>query len=75
MPLLLLILLGGVLVWSAWRYRTTTLTRDCRWREDRMRGLWRCAFCGAEAPGPAMPRDCLRGTMRRDAGGAGAPEG
>jgi hypothetical protein len=61
----LLILLGiGVFAWLAWRWRTTTLTRDCRWRRDRTGGPghWRCAACGAETdlPDGAEPRDCLK---------------
>jgi hypothetical protein len=63
-PVLLLVLLLGTLAWLWWRWRTTTLTRDCRWRLDRAAGPghWRCAACGAEtdlAPG-REPRDCLR---------------
>ncbi|MDU8944588.1 hypothetical protein [Ovoidimarina sediminis] len=58
MPILLLLLVG-VLAYLWWRWRRTTLTRACRWREDRRRGIWRCAFCGAEvAEGP--PRVCLK---------------
>ena len=61
----LLILLGiGVFAWLAWRWRTTTLTRECRWRLDRTQGPghWRCAACGAETdlPDGAAPRDCLK---------------
>lgn len=59
MPILLLLLLLGVLGYLWWRRQTTTLTRNCRWRDDRTRGLWVCAFCGAETPeGP--PRNCLK---------------
>jgi hypothetical protein len=61
----LLILLGiGVFAYLWWRWRTTTLTRECRWREDRAAGPghWRCAACGAETvaePGQE-PRECLK---------------
>lgn len=47
-----------------WMRRGSTLTRDCRWREERSEGPghFRCAACGAECvlePG-RQPRDCLR---------------
>lgn len=60
MPLLLLVLLAGVLLYLWLARRGTTLTRACRWRLDRTRGPehYRCAACGAEAEG--RPRDCLR---------------
>lgn len=60
MPVLLLILLVGVLAYLGWRRTTTTLTRDCRWRADRAKGHWRCAFCGAETESDGPPRHCLR---------------
>ena len=56
---LLLVLAIGTFGYLWWRWRTTTLTRECRWREDRGRGVWRCAFCGAEA-GEGPPRVCLK---------------
>jgi hypothetical protein len=44
--------------------RGSTLTRDCRWREDRAEGPghFRCAACGATCVVPLgeRPRDCLR---------------
>jgi hypothetical protein len=54
LPLLLLAVLGYL--W--WSRRGSTLTRTCRWRQDRRQG-WRCAACGATATGQE-PRDCLR---------------
>lgn len=60
MPLLLIFLLVGVLAYLYWRRRTTTLTRNCRWRQDRARGLWRCAYCGAELQQQDAPRDCMQ---------------
>ena len=62
MPLLLLILALGTLAYLYWRWRTTTLTRDCRWRMHRAEKLWRCAFCGAESPVDTLtpPKVCLR---------------
>lgn len=60
MPFLLLILLLGVLAYLYWQRKTTTLTRQCRWREDRRFGGWACAACGARQRGKASPRDCLR---------------
>lgn len=62
MPVFLLLLLLGVLAYLWWRWRMTTLTRDCRWREDRTRRVWRCAFCGAET-GEGPPTRCLRGNL------------
>jgi hypothetical protein len=58
-----LLLLGlGVLAYLWWRWRTTTLTRECRWREDRVAGPghWRCAACGAETITAGEPRACLK---------------
>lgn len=62
MPILLLILAVGVYLYLWHQWRTTTLTRDCRWRLDRSVApdFWHCAVCKAEARG-AEPRDCLRG--------------
>ncbi|TMV10204.1 hypothetical protein FGK63_03845 [Ruegeria sediminis] len=61
MPVLLVALALGVLAYFVWRSRTSNLTRNCRWRLHRSAGVWRCAFCGAEQPGEAEPRRCLRG--------------
>ncbi|WP_082645611.1 hypothetical protein [Phaeobacter sp. CECT 5382] len=61
MPILLLLLLTGVFGYFIWRRKTTTLTRDCRWRLERSLGHWRCQSCGEVKPGEATPRDCLRG--------------
>ncbi|TDK42280.1 hypothetical protein [Antarcticimicrobium luteum] len=62
MPVLLLILLAGVLAYFIWRHRSSSLSRDCRWRQDRARGVWRCAACGGEIPGTGHgpPRLCLK---------------
>jgi hypothetical protein len=61
MPLLLLLLGISVFLYLWLTRRNSTLTRDCRWREDRAAGLWRCAACGAECrPEKGPPRDCLR---------------
>lgn len=64
MPLLLLALLLGVLLYMWLSRRNATLTRACRWRLDRTGGPnhYRCAACRAEtdtAPGKE-PRECLR---------------
>ncbi|RVV96644.1 hypothetical protein EKE94_17335 [Mesobaculum littorinae] len=47
--------------------RNSSLTRECRWREDRSRGgegqvHWSCVACGAETdlPTGTAPNDCLR---------------
>ncbi|OIQ45084.1 MAG: hypothetical protein BM558_05315 [Roseobacter sp. MedPE-SW] len=61
MPILLLLLITGVFAYFIYRRKTTTLTRDCRWRQERSRNQWRCNSCGAVQSGTADPRDCLRG--------------
>ena len=58
MPVLLLLLLLGVVAYFIWRARSTTLTRDCRWRRLSAAGDWRCAFCGATCESAATPTDC-----------------
>ncbi|MCG7622017.1 hypothetical protein [Epibacterium sp. Ofav1-8] len=64
MPVLLILLLLGTLTYLYWRRRTTTLTRNCRWRQDRRAGGWRCAFCGAVEGGAGAPLHCRRGQDR-----------
>ena len=59
MPVLLILLFLGVLAYLYWRRKTTTLTRDCRWRRTAQ-GEWRCAFCGAETSSENSPVLCLR---------------
>jgi len=51
-------LLTGVLGYFLWRHKTSNLTRNCRWRQDRRVDEWRCAFCGGKEAGPDSPRDC-----------------
>ncbi len=61
------IVIVAVLIGMWLSRRGSTLTRDCRWREERATGgattrHFRCAACGAEcdtAPGKD-PRACLR---------------
>lgn len=60
MAVLLILLAVGVFAYLWWRHRTTTLTRDCRWRRDRAAGGWWCSYCGARTGGGDRPRDCLR---------------
>lgn len=59
---LLVVLLFGVLAYSWWKWRHTTLTAMCRWRQDRTAGDWVCAACGArtETRGGKHPTVCLR---------------
>lgn len=61
MPVLILLLLVGVFGYFVWRRKTSTLTRHCRWRQQRSKGQWHCQNCGALQLGLAEPRDCLRG--------------
>ncbi|MFN7222854.1 MAG: hypothetical protein ACK4MS_02405 [Paracoccaceae bacterium] len=60
MPLLLLILLVSVLLFMWISQRKSTLTRACRWRQERAAGQWRCVACGAVSAGEAVPTLCLR---------------
>lgn len=60
MPILLVLLGLAVLLYLWWERRGSSLGRDCRWREARSEGLWRCAACGAEWQGKGQPRHCLR---------------
>ncbi|SER82481.1 hypothetical protein SAMN04490244_103130 [Tranquillimonas rosea] len=58
----LIVLAVGAYAWLYWRWSRTTLTRNCRWREDRRNGIWVCDFCGAttETDNNKRPRACLR---------------
>jgi hypothetical protein len=58
MPLLLLLLLLSVLAYMWLSRRNSTLTRACKWRQERAADQWRCAACGAVEHGPAEPRHC-----------------
>lgn len=64
MPILLILLGLAVLFYLWWERRSSSLGRDCRWRECRREGLWRCAACGAEWRGAGQPRHCLRGPQQ-----------
>ncbi|MGR3760430.1 hypothetical protein ACUXV3_09925 [Roseobacteraceae bacterium NS-SX3] len=55
---IILILAVGVFCYFAWRHHATALTRNCRWRQQRSEGCWRCSFCGAVEPGDVQPRIC-----------------
>ena len=59
MPIFLILLLIGVLAYLYWQHKTTTLTRECRWRRVAP-GAWRCAFCGAEMASEKSPTVCLK---------------
>ena len=52
-------LLIGTFAYLGWRWRTTTLTRFCRWRRVEA-GHWQCAFCAGVATGAEMPKACVR---------------
>lgn len=54
MPLVLIILVVALIV-MFYRFKTTSLTRNCRWRQDRAQGAWRCSYCGAEQPDTGKP--------------------
>ncbi len=59
MPIFLILLLLGVLAYLYWQHKTTTLTRECRWRRTAQ-GAWRCVACGAEMESEDSPVVCLR---------------
>jgi hypothetical protein len=58
MPLLLLILLAGVMAYFVWRSRTSSLSRNCRWRQQKAQDRWQCLYCGALQEGGGTPRAC-----------------
>ncbi|AXT21656.1 hypothetical protein D1822_01875 [Phaeobacter inhibens] len=60
MPVLIIFLLLGVFGYFLWRHKTSSLSRHCRWRQERAADQWRCAACGAVQPGSAAPKLCLR---------------
>ncbi|MEY4984200.1 MAG: hypothetical protein RIR62_2466 [Pseudomonadota bacterium] len=62
MPVLVILLILSVLIYLWFARRGSTLTRHCRWRQDRRAGpdMWRCAVCGAAVAGTGAPRQCLR---------------
>jgi len=55
---LLFVLAVGVLCYFLWRHTALDLTRNCRWRQAKAEGHWRCSYCGAVEPGEAAPRTC-----------------
>ena len=60
-PLLVILLVGTLsYLWCKWRF--TSLTRLCRWRQDRAAGNWVCAACGTRTvtEDGKSPRVCLR---------------
>ena len=68
MPVLF-VLLVFVLAFLFWRWRMTSLTRNCRWREDRRVGGWHCVFCGARMSNAVQkktPTQCMRHRVRLD---------
>ena len=58
MPLLLLALLLGVFAYLWWKRTATTLTSNCRWREDRAAGDWVCSYCSARLTSSGPPKSC-----------------
>jgi len=67
MPLILILAVVIIAV-MYYRFRTNRLGRDCRWRQDRARGKYVCAFCGAQIDwrGGDPPNVCLRGDQEAD---------
>ncbi|MCE8512127.1 hypothetical protein KBY22_05450 [Ruegeria pomeroyi] len=68
MPVLLLFLALVVFAYFFWRARSTTLTRNCRWRFDRNREIWTCAYCGGQVSGSVdkPPTCCVETANRTD---------
>ncbi|MQQ09186.1 hypothetical protein GFB49_12030 [Epibacterium sp. SM1979] len=58
MPVILIVLLVGVLAYLLWKRKTTTLTRNCRWRRSVAAQDWRCAYCGAKSDDAEAPKWC-----------------
>ena len=58
MAILLLILGFGVVAYMTWKHRMTTLTRNCRWRQDRAAGEWVCAYCSERVVSEKEPLVC-----------------
>jgi hypothetical protein len=58
MPILLLTLLFGTLAYPWWKRTATTLTRNCRWREDRAAGEWACSYRNARLKADRSPTTC-----------------
>ncbi len=63
---IVVVLAIGAFAFLWWRWRYTTLTRDCRWRQSKATGDWHCAFCGERAaPSDGQsPRHCARPAPR-----------
>ncbi|WP_271948413.1 hypothetical protein [Ruegeria faecimaris] len=62
MPVFLLLLAAAVFAYFLWRARTSSLTRECRWRQHRKEGQWVCSFCCAQTDGAESPKQCLKGS-------------
>jgi hypothetical protein len=78
MPILLVLLGLGVVLYLWWARRGATLTRDCRWRLDRAAGPghFRCAACGAvTSTAGGTPRGCQTAMPPAQADGAGPAPG
>ncbi|MDC0658383.1 hypothetical protein N6L27_10280 [Leisingera sp. SS27] len=55
---IVVLLAVGVFCYFLWRQGAMKLTRNCRWRQVKSQGHWRCNYCGAVEPGDAAPRIC-----------------
>ncbi|OED46315.1 hypothetical protein AB838_20105 [Rhodobacteraceae bacterium (ex Bugula neritina AB1)] len=55
---LLVVLAIGVFCYFLWRHNAMALTRNCRWRQVKSEGRWRCSYCGAVKVGAEGPRIC-----------------
>jgi hypothetical protein len=67
MPVLLLILFIGVMLYFYWRHKSSALSRNCRWREDRSKDRdgqrsYNCTYCGETLilPIGEVPKHCAR---------------
>ncbi|WP_172299347.1 hypothetical protein [Pseudoruegeria sp. HB172150] len=61
--ILFLFLAIGTFAYLWWKWHHTTLTRECRWRQDRTAGDWYCVHCGGRTvtDGGKPPKICVRG--------------
>ncbi|MEY8830227.1 hypothetical protein AB9K34_17765 [Sedimentitalea sp. XS_ASV28] len=63
MLILLVFLLIGVAAYFTWRWRSSTVTRQCRWRADRSvaADYYRCLACGGHmrTGTDRAPRVCM----------------
>lgn len=60
MPIIILVLIFGVLVYLFLTRNNDMRDKNCRWRQDRAAQAWDCSYCGAriESDSNAAPTEC-----------------